>query len=211
MNNDIASASDIQEILEKAWHAFIEYYNEQKALCPEGEDDEYLICWNEYDLMFHIGRFFYKILRERKEDKYSNIHIHFEKNVNSDNFGGYDFAGELGDFAKWLGYTKGPKIDMIITNDDDEGSPFLVCAEIKFFHCHSRYSNPTELDIRKLDALKKFRIAQKTVFILLDDYYCRQKKQKELNDIKNELNKAIKEKEIEIFPYYTSEDNQQAK
>jgi hypothetical protein len=70
----------IENILEKSWGEFKKYYNEKvniyinspiynewKKKIIEGrkrkpakkDEDEHWICWNEYDLMVHIGRFFY--------------------------------------------------------------------------------------------------------------------------------------------------------
>jgi len=62
----------------------------------------YWICCDEHDLVFHIGRFFYDILKEKKESLFSNIEIHFEKKVNSINFEGYEFKNRLEKLNKKL-------------------------------------------------------------------------------------------------------------
>ena len=68
---------------------------------------------------------------------------------------------------------KGPKVDMIVTNELSNDS-FLLCAEVKYFHGPTWYETPVQhisRDIEKLKALKECKIAQKVLFILLDDYY----------------------------------------
>ncbi len=211
MDNTIAA--EIEKILEKSWNKFIEYYNEQIAFLSNNQNNkenvkgDYWICWNEYDLMFHVGRIFYETLKEEKEKKYTNIHIHFEKKVNKNNFQDYYFEDMFVELSKKLGYEKdsqGPKIDMIITYED-KLDPFLVCVEMKYFHGH-QWGKATDLiknDIKKLKALKECGIAQKTIFMLLDNHYCRKKTHATVNEIKTYLNKIkTEDKEIKILDIY---------
>ncbi len=141
------TATEIEEILENAWNKFEEYYNKntpkykelwemQKNKKPNGKkpEESHWICWNEYDLMFYIGRFFYEELKKKqeidrkKEDcKFSNIEIHFEKNITHTNFLDYEFVENIKKLKKK------PKVDMIIT-DETKDSSFLLCAEMKYFH-----------------------------------------------------------------------------
>jgi hypothetical protein len=174
-------ASEIQNALTESWHQFINCYNEltpeySKTL-SEGDNKEtsHWICWNEYDLMFHLGKLFYHILCHKKEkiDDIKNIQIHFEKNINKSNFEGYTFENRLDELKEKLNMKKGPKVDMIVTNELSSDS-FLLCAEVKFFHGPTWYESPVQQinrDIQKLKVLKECEIAQKVLFILLDDYY----------------------------------------
>ena len=107
MAEDIAN--EIQQTLKEAWEKFCDYYNKKAPEYPKlwefnekKAKESHWICWNEYDLMYHIGRLFYDILSEKKEKegKYSNIEIHFEKNVNRNNFKGYEFEDRLGKLNK---------------------------------------------------------------------------------------------------------------
>jgi hypothetical protein len=74
--------------------------------------------------MFHIGRFFHDILKEGKDGEFSNIEIHFEKNVNFTNFNDFEFEGRLDELNEKLKMKKGPKIDVIVCYED-KSSPFL--------------------------------------------------------------------------------------
>jgi len=207
MNDDIAL--EVERMLKEAWNKFFnDYYNkltpkfiEQWEIKEKKEAEEsHWICWNEYDLMFHIGRLFYKILSEKKEEKYSNIQIHFEKNVNVSNFSDYNFENRLGELKEKLKMKRGPKIDIIIAYEN-RLDPFLLCAEVKFFHGRP-YEDPIEQikrDIEKLKAIRSCNIAEKVVFMLLDDYYFYADK-KTSNDIKNKLDEIkINDKGITIL------------
>jgi hypothetical protein len=172
----------IENMLEEAWERFLNYYNEKAPeyrenwrpmLNEKQAKDSHWICWNENDLTFYIGRFFYEILRDQ-EKEFSNIEIHFEKNVNLTNFKGYMFEGRLDELKKNLKMKRGPKVDMIVAYEDRNDS-FLLCAEVKYFHSAVRYNTtPNDLinaDIKKLKAIRDFGIAKRVVFILFDDYY----------------------------------------
>ncbi len=191
-------ASEIHEILVEAWNEFLEDYNKypkRNISSKKDAEESHWICWNEYDLMFHIGRLFYKILEEKKEEKYSNIQIHFEKNINISNFKEYEFEAQLKDLKDKLEMSRGPKVDMIIAYEDNNDS-FLLCAEIKYFHGRP-YENPTDQidrDIKKLRVIRDCKIAKKTVFMLLDDYYYYTDKKRAI-DIKNKLDEIERNQE----------------
>jgi hypothetical protein len=179
----------IENLLKEAWEKFCDYYDTKapryrKSWLPKlkKEKDAHWICWNEYDLTFHIGRFFYDILKKKEGREFSNIEIHFEKNVNFTNFKDYDFfkpeKDKLEKFKeelKKIGRKRGPKVDMIVAYED-KSSPFLLCAEVKHFHYASeRYNEkPDEkidVDIKKLKVIRDCGIAKRIVFMLFDDYY----------------------------------------
>jgi len=96
--------TQIERMLVEAWEKFCAYYDteatkytqiEYNRLCNECNYKEekakkeleknHWICWDEYDLTFHIGRFFYDILSKKKEEEFSNIEIHFDKKVDRKN------------------------------------------------------------------------------------------------------------------------------
>jgi len=94
-NNEIANdiVLEIEQILEEAWEEIKSYYDTKAPKLPKSWEynekeakKSHWIYWNEYDLMFHIGRFFYEALKKKDNNKFSNIEIHFEKSINSTNF-----------------------------------------------------------------------------------------------------------------------------
>lgn len=183
MTEDVAS--EIQNALTESWHQFLAYYNKlvpeySSGLSKEDKETSHWICWNEYDLMFHIGKLFYNILGRKEGSLYPNIQIHFEKNINKSNFEGYTFENRLDELKEKLNMKKGPKVDIIVTKDEVNYDSFLLCSEVKFFHGPTWYETPVQQisrDIEKLKALKKCKIVQQVLFILLDDYYyCTEKK-----------------------------------
>lgn len=206
MAEDIAT--EVQGVLEEAWNKYFdEYYNKLAPKYPKlwrlnkkDAKESHWICWNEYDLMFHIGRLFYNILSDKKEEKFSNIQIHFEKNVNFSNFRGYKFEDRLGELKEKVKLKRGPKIDMIVAYEDSN-DPFLLCAEVKYFHGRP-YESPVQQinrDIEKLKAIRSSKIAEKAIFMLLDDYYFYTDKETS-NDIMKKLHEIkIKDKEITIL------------
>ena len=207
MAEDIAK--EIQQMLGEAWKFFCDYYDKKVLEYIKSREDteDYWICWNEYDLMFHIGRFFHDILTKGEEKKYANIEIHFEKNVNITNFKGYTFEGRLDELKNKLEMKNGPKVDMIIAYEDKD-EPFLLCAEVKCFHGPSeRYGKkPIEKireDIKKLKAIRDCEIAKRVVFILFDDYYWNTKKET-ANEIKHELERIEKDEGIKVL-FHSSE------
>lgn len=188
----------IKEVLEDAWKKFCVYYREkattyQKNWRPQLNEkqnlDSHWICWNEYDLTFHIGRFFYEILSEKG---FSNKEVHFEKKVDHINIDnrGYVFENKLD--CLWNKLQKWPKVDMIVTQEDSCGL-FLLCAEVKCFHRYEPAIHKINEDIKKLKSLKDCKIAEEVVFILFDDYFCHKRGgivitqiQKRLNEIKSD-------------------------
>jgi len=194
--------TQIEQMLVEAWGRFCDYYDTKAPRYQDswrppivdraGALESHWICWNEKDLTFHIGRFFYDILKEKKESLFSNIEIHFEKPLDRINFpDDYVFANRLGDLSARLG--RCPEVDMIVAY---ENRPYrlLLCAEAKCFHCAPR-GGPIPVineDIKRLIAIGDLGIAKEVVFILFDDYYyCHDKKtankiQQRLDEIRNE-------------------------
>ena len=196
--------AQIEQMLVEAWEKFCDYYDTkatryQESWRPELNEkdakDSHWICWNEKDLTFHIGRFFYDILKEKKESLFSNIEMHFEKAVDRINFPDTDyvFAKRLDELRTKLGMNEGPEVDMIVAYDN-RPYRFLLCTEAKCFHCAPR-GGPIPVinrDIERLIAIRDCRIAQRVVFVLFDDYYwCNDEEtakriQQRLNEIRNE-------------------------
>ena len=202
----------IEQMLKDTWGKFCDYYDTKAPqyrkswpLDPkESVKDLIWICWNEYDLMFHVGRFFNDLLSEKKEERFSNIEIHFEKNINFTNFKGYKLENQLENLNKQL--NKWPKVDMIIVQEDSNAS-FLLCAEAKYFHSKVRWTTtPIALinaDIAKLKAIRDLGIAKRVVFILFDDYYyCHDKET--ANAIRQRLNEIERQDGITVL-FHTSE------
>ena len=195
--------NQIEQMLVEAWEKFCDYYDTkapryQDSWRPKLDEksarDSHWICWDEYDLTFHIGRFFIDILKEKKESLFSNIEIHFEKMVNSNHFPGYVFENKLDELKTKLGMKEGPKVDLIVAYEN-RPYRFLLCAEVKCFRSTRFMSDPIDVinkDIEKLKALRDLKIAKKVVFVLFDDYYwCNDEKaansiQERLDVIRNE-------------------------
>ena len=194
--------TQIEQMLLEAWGKFCDYYDtkapQYRDICQLDKQqarEAHWICWDESDLMLHIGRFFYDILKEKKESLFSNIEMHFEKNVTPANFPGQEFENRLGELRERL--NKWPKIDMIVAYEDNS-STFLLCAEVKHFHGPPNYHNnetplqKIDADIAKLIAIRDLGIAKKVVFVLFDDYYwCNDENtanaiQQKLDEIRNE-------------------------
>lgn len=191
----------IKKIIENAWKMFCERYDYKafkysKSLDSKEEtENSHWICWNESDLMVQFGRFFYKELDKIN----SNIEMHFDKNLNRSNFGGYSFANKLEELKNSLGRV--PKVDLIITPEDSL-APFLICGEAKYFHCSveaiSRNTQTAEgvikKDFKTLSKIKDLDIAENVVFIIFDDYYYlnEPEKWKKIKNLLEKYNKKIK-------------------
>ena len=193
----------IENMLEEAWKNFIEYFDSNaskysreyydKRLRELGEKEvkmvktevekSHWICWNEFDLMVQLSRYFYhqRRIESVSNKEYLNIEMHFDKNLNYHNFEGYSFEDKLwpdhDDLKKELNKSgkfprKYPKLDLIITCENNFG-PFLLCAEAKCFHASFRGSvdEAIEKDIITLAAIKKLGITEKIAYIIFDDYY----------------------------------------
>jgi hypothetical protein len=175
---------EIEKMIADAWGEFKTYYDNKapeyskKWSGPRGEPQkDHWICWNEHDLCFQVGRFFYDKLNKKKEENedFSDIEIHFEKKLDTINFGDHTFAkeGKLEKLKLILqqdcGMKEGPKIDIIIAHESSNG-PFLLCAEVKCFRTAVSGSE-IDKDIKKLSIIEKEGIAPKVVFMVFDDYY----------------------------------------
>lgn len=178
--------NEIENMLIEAWKKFCDYYDTmapryRDSFYPEhneqGAEDSHWICWCENDLVFHIGRFFYDILREKNKSESPNIEIHFDKKVDQINFDGYMFVDNLDELRERLireGVLRrgAPKVDMIIAKEDSDAS-LLLCAEVKCFR-GTRFERPMEdipIDRQKLNAYRDLGIAETVVFIVFDDHY----------------------------------------
>ena len=116
--------TQIEQMLVEAWEKFCHYYDTKAPryqdswlpkLKKEQAKESHWICWDENDLTFHIGRFFYDILKEKKESLFSNIEIHLEKLLDPRQFRDYLFLNrlktrKLGKLGKLGTVTNGMKI-----------------------------------------------------------------------------------------------------
>jgi hypothetical protein len=178
--------TQIEQMLVDAWKKFCDYYDtkapQYRDICQLDEQqarEAHWICWDESDLMLHIGRFFYDILSGKKEKEFLNIEMHLDKNLNRANFKDkdYEFANRLDELKERLikegVLEKGaPKVDMIVARENSNAS-LLLCAEAKCFR-GTKYEKPIPMinaDITKLNAYRDLGIAKEVVFILFDDYY----------------------------------------
>lgn len=198
--------TQILQIVEKAWEDFLKYYNERvekyvkeiklsnnEEFLYEKARNEYFVCWNEYDLLMHLGRFIYKNLEEKSID---GIEIHLEKKIDEVNFGKqknkyyYSFAEKLEKLKDRIGNY--PKVDLIIAKEADFTVPFLLCGEAKFIHTGRNVIKGIEEDINKLKAIKELDIAKEVALFIFDDYYY-YKKGSKIKEIEEKI-KEIKEK-----------------
>jgi hypothetical protein len=192
--------TQIEQMLVEAWRKFCDYYDTRAPRFKEswpvpldvpGARESHWICWDEYDLTFHIGRFFYDILKEKKESLFSDIEVHFEKSVDQRNFSGYGYKFE-NELEKLRNQLEGwPKVDLIAAYEN-RPCRFLLCAEVKCFRYNGTPIQEIDEDIRKLIVIRDLGIAKKVVFILFDDYYwCNDEKtankiQQRLNEIQQD-------------------------
>lgn len=143
--------TQIERMLVEAWKKFCDYYDTRAPrfqdswrppLDEQGATQSNWICWDENDLTFHIGRFFYDLLKDKKESLFSDIEIHFEKKIDNVNFAryGYRFENSLNELEQQLGGW--PKVDMIVAYEN-RPYRFLLCAEVKCFR-GANYEHPIE-------------------------------------------------------------------
>jgi hypothetical protein len=203
----------IECMLIKSWEDFKNYYNINAASCAHRYFDEHLrewtkkkaekklkdshwICWNEDDLMLHLGRYFYNLrsIESNSNKEFLNIEMHFNKNLNHSNFKDYSFDDKLrkkGGLEKELG--RFPKLDLIIASEyEDNPGPFLLCAEAKCFHANVMFGNvegKIEKDIKTLAAIEKLGITKKIAYIIFDDNYYNRRDPKDLKKIAEHYSK----------------------
>ena len=185
------TGEEIEKLLKKAWSDFFKYYEsgvqrycEIMNMSNAEAIEEHLVVWNEHDLMFQLGRFFYKQLREKIPQ---DIEPHFDKFLSRSTFKDSALSEKLKELKGRLGWV--PKSDLIIAQETNLDH-FLLCAEAKFFHYSvARYNREPHIVIKKdidtLVAIKDLGIAERVVFMLFDDYYCHrdQEKYKEIMSI----------------------------
>ena len=213
--------TQVKQMLVEAWEKFRDYYD---TMVPRYEDswrpvlnragalESLCICWDENDLTFHIGRFFYDILKEKKESLFSNIEIHFEKPLVPRQFRDYVFETEnCLDTLRTRLIENGvlnaghPNVDLIIAYEN-RPYRFLLCAEVKCFR--GFVLDPIQMinaDIEKLKALRELGIAKKVVFMLFDDYYWYKRGRKTAKKIEDELDRIKKEENGITVLFHTSE------
>ena len=186
-------ANKIEELMKNAWEELCKTFDDKASkyskLLPDIKEakEAHWLFWNESDMMVRLARLFY----EQLADNGSDIQMHFDKNLNPQNFHKYDFENDLKKLQEKLKEDKRrcPRVDLIITPEVNYG-PFLMCAEAKYFH----YSvgNPIEAitkNIKTLLEIKDFGIAKKLAFIFFDDYYYLEEpdKSKEICDMLKEI------------------------
>jgi hypothetical protein len=211
--------TQIEQMLVEAWEKFCDYYDTKAPryqdswptpLDRTGALKSHWICWDEYDLTFHIGRFFYDILKGKKESLFSNIEIHFEKPLVPNQFRDYVFETEncldtlrIRLIENGVLNTGHPNVDLIVAYENRPYC-FLLCAEVKCFRGY--VPDPIDVinkDIKKLMEIRDLEIAKKVVFILFDDYYwCND--EKTANTIQQRLDKIRNENGITVL-FHTSE------
>ena len=207
MANDVAI--EIEQMLEEAWNKFKAYYDKKAPEYSEkwngqrgNPQEDHWICWDEHDLCFQVGTIFYNKLNKRKEENkdFSDIEMHFEKKLDTNNFGSYNtFKDKLDKLIlKEFGMKKGPKIDLIIAHESSD-EPFLLCAEVKCFRTSVSYDEVNK-DIEKLRIIKREKIADEAVFMVFDDYYhCRSRNKEIPKKIKDKLEEVKRDKEILVL------------
>lgn len=217
-NRKEINGKQIEEMLKKAWGNFKDYYDKRASeyskkmkLSEKEAKNEHWICWNEDDLMLHLGRFFYQQLYKQL-GRNSGIEVHLKKNLTPKNFKGYEFENDLEKFNKQLG-VKYVELDLIIAYEDHK-SQFLLCAEAKCFHASEESvsrgertaEGVIEEDIARLVALKELKIAEEVVFILFDDYYYLENPEKHeaIQEILAKAEKQAKGIKIKVL-YHKSE------
>ena len=108
--------------IDQAHEEFLEDADEEELA------DNHIICWEEADVPFQLGRFFYQ---GKDDGKYE---FHLEMKLSPRNFDGYKFAdnGNLEKVKEKLG--RNAIIDFIVEDGSDD--LLSACGEAKYF----RYS-----------------------------------------------------------------------
>ena len=167
---------EVVKRLEKAWGLLSDRIDSAHEEFLEDADEEELadnhfVCWEEADVPFQLGRFFY---HGKNDGRYE---FHLEMNLKSRNFDGYKFSddGNLDEAREKL--RKNARIDFLVEDGTDD--LLSVCGEAKYF----RYSiegisrgtrtilDAIEDDFEKLKIFSKYDICRNTVYAVLDKYY----------------------------------------
>ena len=170
--------SEVVKRLENAWELLSDRIDQVhkeflEHATKEELSDNYFVCWEEADIPFQLGRFFYQ---DKDDGKYG---FHLEMHLTSRNFDGYKFSdnGNLEKVKDKLG--KNARIDFLV--EDGTVDLLSVCGEAKYF----RYSiegvarggrtvlDSIEEDFEKLKAFTKYEICRYAVYTVLDKYYHR--------------------------------------
>ena len=170
--------AEVVKRLEKAWEMLSNRIDEEneKFLEDANEDqlaENYFVFWEESDVPFQLGRFFYLV---NDDQKYV---FHVETHLKSSNFDSYRFAnnGNLERTRRALG--KKAKVDFLI--DDGSNDILVAIGEAKYFHYKvegvSRGAKTVlgevGKDFNRLTTFEKEKICRYTVFVVLDKYYHR--------------------------------------
>ena len=125
--------SEVVKRLENAWEMLsdrIDKAHKEFLKDADEEDlaDNHFICWEEADVPFQLGRFFYAVKDGR------DYGFHLEMNLKSRNFDGYKFSdnGNLSKVRDKL--RRNARIDFLVEGPSND--IFSVCGEAKYF----RYS-----------------------------------------------------------------------
>ncbi|MCL5989183.1 MAG: hypothetical protein M1166_02495 [Candidatus Thermoplasmatota archaeon] len=170
--------SEVVKRLQNAWEMLSDRIDRaHKEFLKDADEEDlaesHFICWEEADVPFQLGRFFYS---EKDDGKYE---FHLEMNLKSKNFEGYEFSdnGNLSKVQEKLG--KNARIDFLVAGPTNDIFP--VCGEAKYF----RYpiegisrgtrtiTDAIEEDFEKLRTFLKYEVCQNTVYAVLDKYYHR--------------------------------------
>ncbi len=164
--------------LEGSWKTLSDRIDRANKEFLKSKDEEdlahnHFICWEEADVPFQLGRFFYP---ERDDGRYE---FHLEMRLTPKNFDGYVFS-DNGNLAK-VQDKFGKKVDVDFLVEDREDELLSVCGEAKYFRysiegvAHGRRNllEAIKEDYERLKTFSKYEICRHTVYAVLDKYYHR--------------------------------------
>ncbi len=164
--------------LENSWEMLSDRIDQahKEFLKNAKEEDlakEYLICWEEADVPFQLGRFFYP---EEDDGRYE---FHLEMHLTPNNFKGYTFS-DNGNLAK-VQHKLGKKVDIDFLVEDREDELLSVCGEAKYFRYkiegttrgRTTLLEAIEEDYERLRTFSQYKICSHTAYAVLDKYYHR--------------------------------------
>ncbi len=164
--------------LENSWEMLsnrIDHAQMEFLKNAEEEDlaNNHFICWEEADVPFQLGRYFYP---ERDDGRYE---FHLEMRLTPNNFDGYTFS-DNGNLAK-VQHKLGKKVDIDFLVEDREDELLSVCGEANYFRykiegvSHGRRTllEAIEEDYERLKTFSQYKICRHTVYAVLDKHYHR--------------------------------------
>ena len=170
--------AEVVKRLEKAWEMLSNRIDEEnEKFLEDANDDElagnYFVCWEESDVPFQLGRFFYLV-----NDDWKYV-FHVETKLKPSNFKSYriGYNGNLESARRALG--KITKVDFLI--EDRSTDIFVAIGEAKYFRYKvegiSRGTRTVLGEVgdgyNRLTTFEKEEICKYTVFVVLDKYYHR--------------------------------------